>query len=162
MVIRTCSMAGFQSPHVSVGAQVLCSSSGMRMPYVQQTLQHARVLLRCVARQRDTRDHLLTEGQQPQRIFGRNHGWEAGGDRIEILDRFREEPRPHGQRKEVSVSYEETPAPIDATDLLGQRLWHETPHPIRQWIGRGMFRPAYTHAVDILTAWLQQPGPKSC
>jgi hypothetical protein len=40
MVIRTCSMAGFQSPHVSVGAQVLCSSSGMRVPYVQQTLQH--------------------------------------------------------------------------------------------------------------------------
>jgi hypothetical protein len=122
----------------------------------------SRVLLRCVARQRDTRDHLFTEGQQPQRIFSRNHGWEACGDRIEILDRFREEPCPHGQRKEVSVSYEETPAPIDATDLLGQRLWHETPHPIHQWIGGGMFRPAHTHAVDILAAWLQQPSPKSC
>jgi hypothetical protein len=41
MAMCTCSIAGFQSPHVSVGAQVTCSSSGMRVPYVQQTLQHA-------------------------------------------------------------------------------------------------------------------------
>src|SRR5712691_12383505 len=41
IAIRTCSIAGFQSPHVSVGAQVLCSSSGRRTPYVQQILQHS-------------------------------------------------------------------------------------------------------------------------
>ena len=82
-----------------------------------------RVLRRGVARQRDRHGHLLTEAQQAQRIVGRNHGQEAGGDRIAILDRFREEPRPQRQRKAVPIAYQETPAPIDTTDLLGQRLW---------------------------------------
>ncbi len=84
-----------------------------------------RVLRWCVARQRDRYGHLLTEGQQSQRIVSRNHGREAGGDRIEILDRFREESRPQRQRKAVPIADQETPAPIDATDLpLG--LWDAT------------------------------------
>ena len=41
-----------------------------------------RVLFWRVARQRDTYGHLLTEDKQPQRVFGSNHGWEAGGDWI--------------------------------------------------------------------------------
>jgi hypothetical protein len=121
-----------------------------------------RMLLRRMARQRDLYGHRLTEGQQPQRIVGRNHGREACGHRIAILDRFREEPRPHGQRKAVPVAYQKPPAPIDATDLLSQRLRQETPYPIRERIGKGMFRPAHTPTVHLCADGMPQPHPKSC
>ena len=108
-----------------------------------------RMLFRCVARQRDMYGHFLTEGKQPHRVLSRNYGREACGDRIEILDRFREEPRPYGQSKEVPVSYEETPSPINPIDLLGKRLWQETPHPISERICKGRFRPAHTNMAAV-------------
>src|SRR5262245_13785736 len=82
-----------------------------------------RVLRWGVARQRDRHSQLLTEVQQAQCIVGWDHGRGACGDRIAILDRFREESRPQRQRKAIPVANQEPPAPIDAPDLLSQRLW---------------------------------------
>ena len=73
----------------SVGAQVPCSSSGRRPAVGTQTLDNLRVAAGHGLECRDVQGHLLTEGQQSQRIVSRNHGREAGGDRIEILNRFR-------------------------------------------------------------------------